>query len=43
MGALKVLREALQAYNVEYIDRFYSQQSINWHFNPPTASHMGRA
>ena len=43
MGALKVLRQAFQAYNFKHIDRFYFQQSINWHFNPLTASHIGGA
>ena len=43
VGAEKVLREALQAFDSDILHRYCLQQNIDWHFNPPAASHMGGA
>jgi len=43
VGAEKVLRDALQAFNSDEIHSHCLQQNIEWHFNPPAASHMGSA
>ena len=43
VGAEKVLRDALQAFNSNKIHTTCLQQNIEWHFNPPAASHMGGA
>ena len=37
----KELREAIQQWNKEQINNIMLQKNIKWHFNPPTASHMG--
>ena len=43
VGAEKVLRTALQTFNVDKIHCHCSQEGIVWSFNPPLASHMGGA
>ena len=43
VGANRVLRNALQAFNQDRIHSHCSQQNIEWKFNPPTASHFGGA
>ena len=43
VGANRVLRDSLQAFNQDRIHSHCSQQSIKWNFNPPTASHFGGA
>jgi hypothetical protein len=35
------LRDALKEWNQAQISRHLSQREIQWHFNPPAASHMG--
>ena len=40
-GGERELREALTGWNQEKIADQLSQQQIEWHFNPPAASHMG--
>ena len=37
----KELRSCLEAWNQTHITDELSQRHIEWHFNPPTASHMG--
>ena len=41
VGAERVLREALKAWNKNQINNYLRQREISWQFNPPTASHMG--
>ena len=41
IGAEKVLREAIQHWNQGQIVQYLHQKEINWHFNPPRASHFG--
>ena len=41
VGAERILREEIQAWNREKINEYLRQRSIVWKFNPPTASHMG--
>ena len=43
VGAELVLRNALQELNQIQLDNYFHQSEINWKFNPPSASHMGRA
>ena len=43
VGANRVLRDALQAFNQDRIHSHCSQQNIEWNFNPPTTSHFGEA
>ena len=43
VGANRVLRDSLQAFNQDRIHSHCSQQNIEWNFNPPTASHFGGA
>lgn len=42
MGAEKELRTAILKWNNDKIDNFLRQKTIQWRFNPPAASHMGR-
>ena len=35
------LRAALDGWNQQWIDKYTSQQDIEWIFNPPVAAHMG--
>lgn len=37
----KEIRESIQQWNEDQINKAMSQRNIKWHFNPPTASHMG--
>lgn len=39
--AIKALRKSLQEWNEPKIERHMIQREIEWHFNPPSASHMG--
>ncbi len=41
IGANRELREAITSWNQSNIDTFLNQREIQWHFNPPHASHMG--
>ena len=41
VGGTKEMRQALQRLDTKAILEFGLQQSIDWNFNPPTASHMG--
>ena len=41
IGAQKELRLALSEMNQEPIQSTLRREGIDWHFNPPTASHMG--
>jgi len=41
VGAEKELRTAILKWNNDKIDNFLRQKTIQWRFNPPTASHMG--
>ena len=43
VGATKTLRDALLVLKQEKIQNHCIQQSIKWHFNPPTPSHYGGA
>ena len=43
VGAAKVLSESLQNLNNSKVQHYCTQTNIEWHFNPPTASHMGGA
>ena len=43
VGAERLLREAIQNWNHHKVESFLQQKEIQWHFNPPTASHMGGA
>ena len=43
IGAEKVLRESIQQWNQGQIVQYLHQNEINWHFNPPKASHCGGA
>lgn len=40
-GGNRELRESLEAWNQKYMGTYLAQRGIEWHFNPPTASHMG--
>ena len=37
----KDLRKSIQKWNISMIEQHMIQQEIEWHFNPPCASHMG--
>ncbi|MCG8069350.1 MAG: hypothetical protein JAY84_15975 [Candidatus Thiodiazotropha taylori] len=37
----KELRKSIQQWNKSVIEQHMMQQEIEWHFNPPCASHMG--
>jgi hypothetical protein len=41
VGAEKVLKEAVSSMDQEHIQQYLLRGSIEWKFNPPTASHMG--
>ena len=41
IGAEKELREMLLKLNLSKIDTVLGNNGIEWHFNPPTASHFG--
>ncbi|XP_074653621.1 uncharacterized protein LOC141907778 [Tubulanus polymorphus] len=41
VGGNRELREAIQDWNHDNIHDFLLQKEIEWHFNPPAASHMG--
>ena len=41
VGAERELREAIQGWNQTQIHESLHQSGIQWHFNPPAASHMG--
>lgn len=41
VGAKKELKEALASLNHQQIQRVLLQEGIQWHFNPPGASHHG--
>ena len=43
VGAEHVLRESIQNLDQCKVNEFLSLRNINWHFNPPNASHMGGA
>ena len=43
VGAARVLRDSLKAFNQTQIHKFLCQRDIDWSFNPPAASHMGGA
>ena len=43
VGAEKILRDNIKCWNQKQIYEYLRQQEIQWHFNPPTASHMGGA
>ena len=43
VGANRILKEALQQFDQTRQKNYCSQLEINWHFNPPHASHMGGA
>jgi len=38
-----VLRQAINSWNQDQIYEHFRQSDIQWNFNPPTASHVGRA
>ena len=40
VGAERVLRTAVQTFNVDKIHRYCSQEGIVWSFNPPLACHI---
>lgn len=40
-GGERELREAVKALNSTKVGSFLHGREIEWHFNPPTASHMG--
>ena len=40
-GGNRELRESIEAWNKEKLHSNLIQQDIEWHFNPPNASHMG--
>ena len=40
-SAEKELKEALSQWNLQKIHNFCAQREIEWHFIPPSASHMG--
>ncbi|XP_074657122.1 uncharacterized protein LOC141910290 [Tubulanus polymorphus] len=41
VGGNRELRDAIQDWNKDKIHVFLLQKEIEWHFNPPTASHIG--
>ena len=41
VGADRILRESLKAWNQAQIHHELFQRNVNWNFNPPAASHMG--
>ena len=41
VGAEKELREAVRGMSNQKIHQFLLRQQIDWHFNPPSASHFG--
>ena len=41
VGAERELRQAISKLNSSKVEKFLSQKSIQWKFNPPSASHMG--
>ena len=43
VGAERVLRDSIQDLDQRKVNEFLSLRNINWHFNPPNASHMGGA
>ena len=40
-GSIRELGESIEAWNLKFIKDFLLQQSIQWNFNPPYASHFG--
>lgn len=43
VGGEKDLRKSIHEWNQLKINKFMLQEEIEWHFNPPSASHMGGA
>ncbi|XP_076810887.1 uncharacterized protein LOC143453439 [Clavelina lepadiformis] len=41
VGAERELHQGIQRWNKKQIHEFFCQKSIDWHFNPPLASHQG--
>lgn len=41
VGAEKVLKDGIQRWNQQQIHQTMLQKNIQWHFNPPGASHQG--
>ena len=41
IGAERILKKSLEAWNQNQIHDHLLQKGIEWHFNPPSASHMG--
>ena len=41
VGAERVLREGIKAWNQSQIYNYFRKKEIQWSFNPPAASHMG--
>ena len=41
LGAERELRQAISKLNSSKVEKFLNQKSIQWKFNPPSASHMG--
>ena len=41
IGAERILKRSLEAWNQNQIHDHLLQKGIEWHFNPPSASHMG--
>jgi len=42
VDAERVLREQIKAWNQSQIYNYFCKKEIQWSFNPPAASHMGR-
>ena len=43
IGAERILKRSLEAWNQNQIHDHLFQKGIEWHFNPPSASHMGES